>query len=497
MLRRAICLAMCLMMLPALCFAEETFTMAGFDGEESTHDWNTNLFFERMKEDTGISFTFSMFNSLAAWKEAKAAMLSGGDMPDVLFKAALTTQELLTLTDEGKLIDLLPLLPDNAPSLWAVLQANPDWLKAITLPNGKIGALPSLAPQGSQNVIWINKSWLDALKLEVPADWESFKAVLAAFKTGDPNKNGKQDEIPLSFLGTWDLKFLSHAFGVVVNDYNIYVDDSGVVRYWPLEDSFFTFTGELRELFADGLIDKDGFQTADALRRVTDDKATVTYGMFFSPTPVNLLTFSQSESYIALEPLTFDGARIYRDMELNVTRGAFAITSACENPAAMLKWIDRLYTEEGAIEAMVGREGDVYIETEKGFWNWKGGIDSLSSSIIDELSIYDTGDMPWLFPQSFYERYDDEGVRRIYAELHKLDGYTKKPFPTYTLTARQSEEMLALQNELGLYVDESLAKFIIGQTELDDEAKAAFRQGLEERGAARMVELWQGIADAK
>ncbi len=491
MLKRVICLVLCLLALPVLCFAEETFTMAGYDGEESTHDWNTNLFFERMKENTGVSFTFNEYTNYKSWTEAKTAMLTGGEMPDVLFKAALTTREVIDYTESGALIDLKPLLPEHAPDLWALLNENPDWLKAITLPSGKIGALPSLQPQPSQNILWINKAWLDELKLDVPTDWESFKAVLGAFKTGDPNCNGKQDEIPLCFLGIWDLKFLSHAFGVVINDYNIYLDDAGSVHYWPLEDGFFDFIGELRALYADGLLYKDGFRTADQLRRVTDEKTAVTYGAVFAPTPLNLMPFEHGKNYVAVEPLMFDGARVYRDMGLDITRGAFAITSTCKDPAAVLKWVNTLYTETGAIEAMVGREGDVYIEKENGFWGWKGGAESITSGVMDGLTIYDTGDMPWLFPRGFNERYEDENVRRIYAEIGKYDPYVKKPFPVYSISNETSMELLAIQNELGLYADEMMSEFIIGYKPLDEAAIAEFKSGLIERGAERLTELWQ------
>ena len=47
---------------------------------------------------------------------------------------------------------------------------------------------------------WINKAWLDELGLEMPETTEDLKTVLKAFKENDLNKNGKNDEIPLSFI---------------------------------------------------------------------------------------------------------------------------------------------------------------------------------------------------------------------------------------------------------------------------------------------------------
>ena len=119
MLRRALCCIICLLLAAApAAMAENAFTMAGYDGENSTHDWNTNGFFLRMQERTGLTFTFDQYTSLEKWQAAKDAMFApGGNLPDVLFKAALTSEEMIRYSDSGQLIDLAPLLEENAPNL--------------------------------------------------------------------------------------------------------------------------------------------------------------------------------------------------------------------------------------------------------------------------------------------------------------------------------------------------------------------------------------------
>ena len=129
MLKRFLCLALCVLLLPvAAATAETTFSMAGYDGEDSNHDWKTNQFFARMQERTGISFTFQEYKSSSDWQKAKEQMFATGELPDVLFKASLTSEELIRYTDSGQLIDLKPLLEENAPHLWTLLTENPDWM---------------------------------------------------------------------------------------------------------------------------------------------------------------------------------------------------------------------------------------------------------------------------------------------------------------------------------------------------------------------------------
>ena len=43
--------------------------------------------------------------------------------------------------------------------------------------------------------MFINRAWLDKLGLEVPTTTDELKTVLEAFRDGDPNGNGVQDEI--------------------------------------------------------------------------------------------------------------------------------------------------------------------------------------------------------------------------------------------------------------------------------------------------------------
>ena len=117
MLKRFLCLALCVLFLPlAVANAEATFSMAGYDGEDSNHDWETNQFFVRMQERTGISFTFQEYKSSAEWQKAKDQMFAAGELPDVLFKASLTSEELIRYTESGQLIDLKPLLEAAAGS---------------------------------------------------------------------------------------------------------------------------------------------------------------------------------------------------------------------------------------------------------------------------------------------------------------------------------------------------------------------------------------------
>ena len=500
MLKRTVCLLCSLALalaMPLQALAASPYKMAGFDGDQSNHTWSTNGFFTRMESRTGISFTFDEYTDFQKWQTAKAGMFANGTLPDVLFKAELTTREQIEYAQSGALIDLKPLLEQNAPNVWALLQAHPDWLAAITLPDGKIVALPAINELASQNAMWINREWLQTLGLAVPTDLESLTAVLQDFLTKDPNGNGKADEIPLTFLGAWDLKFLSHAVGLVANDYNIALDGAGKVEFMPEQDGYLQLLSTLADWYAKGLMDKNGFYTSDSFRTITDSKAAATYGLFFGPNPMNLLPYDMAAQYDLLPPLAAQGKQVYRNLNGSLMRGTFAITSACDDPAALLRWVDVLYTPDGAIEAMAGTKDKDYTVAANGRWNYTGDMETNSSYILYNLSLYDAGNMPWLFPLDFYNRYDNDSINRVNTQLTQLKNYIVTPFPAYILTPEQEDKIAPLQGSLGRYVDESLARFVIGEWDIhSNEAVAAYKVGLAAHGRDALVAFWQEIADS-
>lgn len=135
------------------------FILEGNDGSSAGHVWETNLFFTRMQEKTGISFQFRQYSDDSSWTARKEEILAGTDLPDVLFKAGLTGQDIQKMYAAGILIDLSPYLEQYAPDLWKLLQEHEDWKKAVTLPDGAIPALPSINTLQSNNMLWINSDW--------------------------------------------------------------------------------------------------------------------------------------------------------------------------------------------------------------------------------------------------------------------------------------------------------------------------------------------------
>ena len=497
-MRKGIALGLALLLGLACCFgaaAETTqkapdFVLEGLDGGSSNHNWETNLFFARMQERTGISFQFRQYTEDSQWAERKKALLAGEDLPDVLFKAGLTASETRDLYAAGVLLDLRPYLEAQAPDLWALLQAHPDWMDAITLPDGAIPALPALNELANANLMWINTEWLGRLKLEKPTTAEELTEVLRRFKAEDPNRNGRADEIPLGFSSMWDLRFLAHAFGILDNDYYLSVRDGQVMSSLTSEGNrqFLTW---LHQLWTEGLLDQNGFTTNDSLRQITDEKQAVPYGVLLTPNPLLLMPAASIGQYETLLPLTFEGRQEYRDLLGCVVRGTFGITRACAEPEKLVAWVNTLYTEEGSRLAQSGLEGEDYFWNEDGYWEWNADLTTVANQILPERTIAEGGTAPGWTGAEFQLKYAEEDTRRSIEMLHEYRQYLRLPYPMVTLSVEDEARAAELQAGLMSYAEPAMAAFVTGDTELNDESWDAFVREVEERHLQEQIDLWQ------
>lgn len=498
--KKLCCLVMACMMLclslGALAedMAAGDYVMAGFD-DTQYRDWASNQFFVRMEEKTGVRFSYRQYKKDSEWTAAKAAMLQGTDVPDVLFKAALTSPEMIEMREKGVLIDLKPYLEACCPNLWAIFQAHPEYLDAITLPDGSVAALPYIVSTPMQNYMWINKQWLKNLGLSEPTTAEELVQVLEAFRDQDPNRNGKQDEIPFGFLGPFDLKFLAHAFGMVANDYNIFVQD-GEVRFMPLEENYRLFVTWCRDLYEAGLLDENGFVTASAARQVTDSDRPATYGVILAPTAADVFRVDWSVDYDILPPLVYDGAQVYRDFAGQVLRGTFAVTSACQDPEKMLQWVDYLYSEPGSVLASIGLENEDYLIDPDGTWRLSDSAQNNPYFAVTNL--IDSGaTMPGIQSDDFQRRFNGTtALQETLDRQEKVNALCVRPFPYYSLNRAQADTVAALQEKLGYLVDMRLAQWVLGEEEISDESFARFHDELEEAGLTQFLAFWQDILNS-
>ena len=363
-------------------------------------------------------------------------------------------------------------------------------MEAISMPDGAIPVLPAISTQQNNDLMWINSTWLKRLKLETPANADELKEVLRAFRDGDPNSNGQKDEVPLTFIGMWELRFLGHAFGIIDNDYYLTARD-GKVTSDLTSGKNRAFLAWLHELWEEQLIDHNGFTTADSLRQITDEKATIPYGLIMSSSPLTVVPSAAVGSYSLLLPMEYEGKQEYRDLTGNVIRGTFALTSRCAQPEKMVAWVNLLYTEEYALMAQYGLEGKEFNYREDGLWEWTEDLQTMANYILPMNTIGTGAAAPGIMPVEFQTKYSDEQARNEILEIQKLKEFAVLPMPLVTMTKEDAAEVASIQEGLSAYAEAAMARFVTGDVPLDDEQWQLFCDTVEAKGLSRMIEIWQ------
>lgn len=331
-------------------------------------DFETMDFTKIMEEKTNIKIEWQVVPLGQEVADKKALAFASGNMPDMFFITSnMTDYDIASYGPAGLLQPLNSLIETYAPNIKALFKIHPEVEKNITYEDGNIYSLPQASDTTKNHgnyrtKTYINKKWLTTLGLSTPKTTDELYAVLKAFKTGDPNGNGLQDEIPFSsanidpgMMGPWGLSYWWDMDMMTIKD-------DRNVAYVPMDPAFKQGLQYWHKLFAEGLLDNDVMSmTSDQLKQklsATDEKV----GCFMSFADFLDYGVDRAKDYEMLPPLTGPGGlKSYTNLtRLNFASNYFVMSATCKNKEAAMRWIDYLYSEEGTLLAANGPDGKMY-----------------------------------------------------------------------------------------------------------------------------------------
>lgn len=329
-------------------------------------DPNEKLIYKRLQEETNLKINWTNY-TWDAFAEKRNLDIAAGDIPDAILNAGMGDYDLLKYAEQGIIVPVEDLIDNYMPNLKKVLDENPEYRQMITAPDGHIYSFPWIEELGSgkgsiQSVDctpWINKTWLDELGLDMPTTTDELQEVLKAFKEKDPNGNGKQDEIPMSFIindGQNDPAYLFGSFGLGDNWDHTVVDNDGNVILTAAQEGYKSALNYLHGLYKEGLIDQESFEQ-DWNTYVAKGK-NQKYGLYFTWDKANIS--GPEDDYVLLPPLKGpDGTQnVARTNGMGFDRGKMVITTANQNLELTAKWIDELYEPIQSVQNNWGTYGD-------------------------------------------------------------------------------------------------------------------------------------------
>lgn len=327
-------------------------------------DYSTMQLVQQWEEDTNIAIDWKNLPE-QVYQEKKNLLLASDDVPNVLFNTGLTDAEIVQYGENGTLLPLEDLIEEHAPTLSGILEQRPDIRAALTASDGHIYTLPSVEELGIlqyPNFLYINTAWLDRLGIPMPTTIDEYHAALEAFKTGDPNGNGKADELPLSFRTD---SFCGNPYDLIAalggqpdnNDHRIVRD--GTVEFTADTDGYRQGVEALSDWYADGLIDPESFSQDDVAFLSKGKAEPEILGSFFWWELKEVVGEERLDDYALLGILEGVGGEKLASVTSNqeIGRGAMAITRSNEYPAATMRWADRLFEPEMSAQASWGPIG--------------------------------------------------------------------------------------------------------------------------------------------
>lgn len=331
-----------------------------------TKDVNEMEWLSLLEEENGVAIKWQQIT--ADWDQKKSVMFAGGDIPDILVKATVTTDFAIY---NGLFENLAPYIDGgDMPNVSKMFEEHPELRILCTDENDAIYGIPnyrSIWPR-TNRVMYINQTWLDNLGLQVPTTMDELEEVLIAFKDGDPNGNGdKSDEIPLDFSGF--PTYMLACFGVpLVNESGGYFVEDGMVKNYRVDERYKTFMIWLQKLYGEGLINEEvitqDYSKFQSLAR--GEGTTARVGVTLGWESGDRFGTEVADQYVALPALKphadSDESEVfwgYYSDNNSVNAATVALSANCKNKAEAVKFIDAFYAEDIGIQVLFGGMNDV------------------------------------------------------------------------------------------------------------------------------------------
>lgn len=364
--------------------------MGGMSALSAGYDSNPVL--TEMAENAGITIEWdTMSDSLA---EQVGIRIAGEQLPDAFMGVGFNNIDINNYGADGVFIDLTPYINEETmPNLTAILEENPDIRSAITMVDGCIYGLPAAEQMGTAGIgmeedysiytipqfSMINKAWLDALNLEMPTTLDELHDVLVAFQENDMSATYYGNEpgttIPMSTgfdQWCWGQNIFYAGFGFtnwpndVCND--LILNEDGTCEFVCASENYRDAVTYFHDWYAEGLMDIEMFSQSSNQLIAKCSQGYVGVATWWY---IEEIMGDKAEDYVFLPVL--DGPDGSHNVTVRdggaVNSSNLNVTSACGNPAALLKFFDQWYDGEAVMQLQYGPIGTYFTEQdENGMW---------------------------------------------------------------------------------------------------------------------------------
>lgn len=337
--------------------------------------YENNVWSRAYEEELGIKLELAF--TAANTDDKINTLIATGDIPDLL---CVNSAQLKVLSNSGLIRDdLYDVYMANAGEGMRTIIEGVGGDAAIPSAtyDGKMMAIPILntSPGEEVPVLWLRTDWMQKLGLEDPQNWDDLYKIIDAFVHQDPDGNGVDDTIGLTFSkDLWNSNFQMDGLFNVFGSYpkkNFWVDDpneEGKVIFGAFADETKAALEVVSKMYADGLIDAE-FAVNDnsaAVQQVASGKCGVVIGAVWDTNSV-LYTSNDEDpnaDWHALPMVGLDGPTTKVTGNYPIIR-YMVFNKDFEHPEAVIKMINlqfkKCFSDDSTQEIY-----DTYIEDASG-----------------------------------------------------------------------------------------------------------------------------------
>lgn len=433
-------------------------------------------------------------------------MFASGDLPDIFF-GLLSNSDTINYGAQGLILPLEDLIDKHMPNLRAIFEKRPQLKAALTASDGHIYSFPRVDETEAEEVLnkaYINADWLKKLNLKMPTTTDEFYQVLKAFKEGDPNGNGKADEIPFTALGSWGPEYsfglysMYHAFGVPDMPEHIAVKDGKVV-YAPTLQEYRDAMTYWNKLYKEGLADVELFTQSFAQMTAKGRSPEPIYGSFVSYLDTVTAGENKDDMYEVLPPLKGPSGhqgwpRLAGKM---FSLNAAQITKANKHPELTAAWIDRFYEPEQSAINLWGAVGEVLSKDTQGMLKFNRAPAGMNWAEFRHRST-PGGVVPSAILKEHWNTVIEspQEKKKVAEDIQAFLPYlTRENFPFVFLFSKEEEQLLAkLRTAIETNVEQMTAKWITSSPPSDSEWNE-YLDAMKRMGLDELLAVYQGAYD--
>ena len=424
--------------------------------------------FQKAAELTGVTLKGTASETISDSDQAWNTMVASKPLPDIIDGPK---SKLMSLAENGGLIPLDDLIEKYAPNVKKFFEECPEAKSVASGEDGHIyyipGSLSGIDRDALPSKGWfIRKDWLEKLGLEEPKTLDEMYEVLKAFKTKDPNGNGKQDEVPY-FNRQEGIPDLYQLFGA---ENRWYVNDAGKLVNGKTEEAFRDAVREMAKWYKEGLIDTEIYSRGQQSREqlLSADVGGCTHDWFSSTGKYNDMYNKTIPGFRfeAMMPPADKNGVVKEVRSRGILHGeGWGISKDNKKLETTMKYFDFWMSDVGRELLAFGVEGVHYtvVNGEKQFTeevlNAEGGVPTYMRN-QGQIEIGSVGNIAA----------EVAGMNEISKEgfmMYDESGVVVPEFSFPELTKEESDKTTDIASNINTYISEMEQKWILGTSDVD------------------------------